>query len=466
MNFHPSGTRKVVGGFDGGRITSDGGAFLLRELEAKTGIVAGFAQCFDDFRDPNLTEHSLFELLAQRIFGLVMGYEDLNDHDALRTDPALALAAGKDDPEGGGRRREADKGAPLAGKSTLNRLELGPAGGVPADARYKKIAVDPGRAADWFVETFLRSRGGPPPLVVLDADATDDPLHGEQEGRFFHGYYKEYCYLPLYIFCGRDLLSAKLRPGDCDASAGTKEELERIVAQIRACWPGVRVLLRGDAGFCREEIMAWCEANGVDYILGLPKNARLLERIAAEAAEAAAAFARTGEPSRAFASFFCRTLGSWGRERRVVAKAEHLGGGANPRFVVTSLEGDARGLYEDVYCARGDMENRVKEQKQMFSDRTSTHWMGSNQVRLWLSAAAYTVAQALRREGLRGTAMESAECATVRARLLKVGAVVKVSVRRVRAWFSESWPFAGLFRRALENLRAMRPWPGAQPMLC
>ena len=457
FHFHPSAKRDVVACFDGGRITSDGGVLLLRQVVEKTGIIDEFACCFTDSRDPRRVKHSLTELLAQRVLALALGYEDLNDHDDLRYDPALALAVGKTNIMSAGRKDDAPA-TPLAGKSTLNRLELGTLAAGPAQKRYKKITLDPEAIENFFVDVFLDSFDKPPKRIVLDFDATDDPIHGRQEGRFFHGYYKTYCYMPLYVFCGEHLLCAKLRPADIDGAYGTEQELERIAGLIRRRWPHVKIILRGDSGFCRDSIMASCESNGVDYVLGLAKNTRLKSIIADELAEAESAHDRSGHAERVFAHFDYRTLTSWSRARRVIAKAEHLDKGSNPRFIVTTLDGDARHLYEDIYCARGEMENRIKEQQlYLFADRTSTHWMGSNQIRLWFSSLAYTLLQTLRRVGLKGTQMAKAQCHTIRRKLLKIGAIVQVTVRKVWVRLSESYPFARLFERVHANLSAWRP---------
>jgi hypothetical protein len=351
-----------VGRFDGGTLSSDAGALLLREVEARSGLLARAARCFTDHRDPRRIEHTVEELVTQRVVGLALGYEDLNDHDELRHDPLLAAVVGKRDPSGHTRQRGRDRGKALAGKNTLNRLELTPAH-ANASSRYKKIVLDEGALDGVLVEHFVRSRRRAPKEIVLDVDATDDPLHGHQEGRFFHGYYRCYCYLPLYIFCGEHLLCARLRPSNIDAAAGTVEELEHIVTRVRASWPQVKTIVRGDSGFCRDAIMHWCESNAVDYVLGLAKNTRLVERIAPELEQAREACERSGQAARVFTEFSYRTRESWSCTRRVVAKAEHLGKGANPRFIVTSLEPEAyppQALYEQLYCARGDMENRIK----------------------------------------------------------------------------------------------------------
>ena len=465
--FQDLGARRVVAAFDGGKITSDAGGLLLREVEAKFGFLERFAACFTDHRDPDLIEHPLADLLKQRVFGLCLGYEDLIDHDRLRHDPLLAVLVGKADPLGGGRARAADRGKALAGKSTLNRLELTPAR-AGAASRYKKIVAHLGLIEDYLVDMFLLQHAAPPPRVVLDLDATDDPLHGDQLGGFFHGDYGGYCYLPLYIFCGDHPLCARLRPGDIDARSGALKQVQRIVARIRQQWPGVPILLRADSGFCREPLMRWCEGHGVDYLFGLAKNGRLVRALGRELHEAKGESERTGRPARRFKDFTDRTRTSWSRARRVVGKAEHLAKGPNPRFVVTSLPAearDARALYERDYCARGEMENRLKEQQLcLFADRTSCLTMRADQVRLYLSTVAYVVMRALREHGLTGTALARAQCGTIRLALFKIGALVRVSVRRVAVALSGAYPFRELFAAVCHNLRrCAAPRPAAVP---
>jgi hypothetical protein len=426
--------RRVVAAFDGGEVTSDAGALLLGAADRAIGLVARFAACFADGRAQAQVEHSIAAMVAQRVFGIALGYEDLVDHDQLRYDPVLATLAGKLE-------AKRQNCARLAGKSTLNRLEHAPAG----PSRYHKIGHDPVAIEGLFVDLFLEAHKAPPRRIVLDLDATDDPLHGHQEGRFFHGYYDCYCYLPLYVFCGRHLLAAKLRRSNIDASAGAKDEVARLAAQIRARWPRVEILLRADSGFAREEIMAWCEAHGVDYVFGLARNERLVGAIADDLAVAAAESLASGTPTRRFADFPWRTLDSWSRARRVVAKAEHLAKGPNPRFVVTSLPAgtiDARTLYEDVYCARGEVENRIKEQQlDLFADRTSAATMRANQLRLWFASMAYVLLDALRRIGLRHTQFAVATCGTIRRKLLKIGAQIRTSVRRIKVAMASACPY-------------------------
>ena len=460
--FHSLGKRQVVARFDGGRITSDAGGLLLREVERKLGVLRRLAACFEDHRDGELIEHTVLKLLSQRVYALALGYEDLNDHDELRHDPLLAVLVGKDDPTGMDRGLARDRGKACAGKSTLNRLELTPIGANAAH-RYKKIVAHQDAIEQLFVDVFLQSQHRAPRQIVLDLDATDDPLHGRQLGRFFHGYYGHYCYLPLYIFAGEHLLCAKLRPSNIDAASGSVQELTRIVGQIRRRWPRVRIVVRADSGFCRENLMAWCERNRVDYVLGLAKNERLKAEIEPELYEAWEYLEETGRPARVFRDFEYRTLDSWRRPRRVIGKAEQLPAGENPRFIVTSLgksEVDARTLYEKVYCARGDMENRIKEQQlALFADRTSAETMRANQLRLWLSSVAYVLLSALRRWGLAGTPWAAAQCDTIRLKLLKIGARVHVTVRKVWLSLSEAYPHQAIFTAVYYNLRRVRAGP-------
>lgn len=455
--FQGPGRREIRADFNGGDITSDAGVLLLQEVERRCAIVEQFMHCFDDHRNPDRIEHSVQDLIAQRVFGLALGYEDLNDHDELRFDPLLAAAIGKADPKGAKRARKRDKGASLAGKSTLNRVELSRPGVAEHD-RYRRIVLREEFVDQVFLDVFLQAYPKPPRQITLDLDATDDPLHGQQEGRFFHGYYGHYCYLPLYIFCGDHLLCARLRQSDIDASAGAVDELQRIVAHIRRSWPKVEILVRADSGFCREEIMAWCENHRVDYVLGLARNQRLEREIAGKLNEAARRSEVSGKPVRLFDEFDYRTLDTWSRSRRVVAKAEHLPGRSNPRFVVTSLKRSALGkqrVYEDVYCARGEMENRIKEQQlYLFADRTSSSSFRANQTRLYFSSIAYLLLEALRRVGLAGTDMARAMCSTIRTRLLKIGARVCVTVRRIWVAMAQGCPYAQLFRRVVANLRS------------
>jgi hypothetical protein len=394
------------------------------------------------------------------VYGIALGYEDIIDHEWLRKDWLLATIVGKADPSGRDRKRARDQGSALAGKSTLNRLELLPGPGVGTD-RYRKIGYRTEAIDRLLVEVFLDAHETAPTEIILDLDATDDPLHGQQEGRFFHGYYREYCYLPLYIFAGDFLLCARLRVSNIDASKGSEEELERIVGQIRDRWPTVRIILRGDADFARERLMVWCETHGVDYVFGLAKNPRLIRKIQRQLERARRKHLITGQPARRFRHFMHRTLKSWSRKRRVVGKAEYLSKGANPRFVVTSLrneEYDARSLYEDLYCARGDMENRIKEQQlYLFADRTSSHMMRANQLRLYFSSMAYVLVNELRRVGLRATELARAQVGTIRTKLLKIGVIVTMSVRRVRFAFSSGYPFQSLFATVVRNLTCGYP---------
>lgn len=445
MAFQHVGRRSVIGRFDGGIISSDGGAVLLREVDKRTGISERLAGCFRDYRQQERIEHSVLSMIRQRICGVALGYEDLNDHDRLRHDVVMGVLSEK----------EQDK--PIAGKSTLNRLELTPED-ANAKSRYKKIVADGTAIDELMVAIFIDSYQSAPSEIVLDVDATDDPLHGDQEGKYFHGYYAEYCYLPLYIFCGEHLLCARLRPADKDPASGVLPELGRMVEQIRVLWPEVRIIIRGDSGFCRDEIMRYCEDNPkLDYVLGLAKNSRLKKALETELAQAQKLHQSTQQPARVFKDFRYRTRKSWSCERRVVGKAEYLAKGENPRFIVTSIQSeqiDARALYEDFYCARGEMENRIKEQQLgLFADRTSTSWMRSNQLRLYFSSFAYILVHALRRLGLAGTELAKAQCDTLRLKLFKIGAQIRVSMRKVWISFTESYPYFKLFQQVLLRLQ-------------
>ena len=447
FGFLPVEGRAVVAAFDGGAITSDAGALLLGATDRAIGMMERFAACFQDERRQDLIEHEVVTLLGQRVFGIALDYEDLNDHDELRHDPIMAVLAGKLE-------ARRDDCAPVAGKSTLNRLELGRL----EPTRYHKISHNPIAIKRLMVDLFLEAHDRPPSEIILDLDATDDPVHGEQEGRFFHGYYNCYCYLPLYVFCGRHLLDAKLRRASLDAADGAVKAVARIVAQIRGRWPHVRILVRADSGFARDELMAWCEANGVHFLFGLAQNERLNAMIAGELAQAEAKSQRTGKPARYFKEFRWQTRRSWSRERRVIAKAEFTGGEANPRFVITSLkrsECKPKYLYEKLYCARGEMENRIKEcQLDLYADRTSTGTMRANQLRLWFASMAYVLLCALRRIGLPDTRFDNASCGTIRLKLLKIGALVTVSVRRIKIAMASGCPTAAIWGAAAVRLNA------------
>lgn len=438
LSFQPLKRRKVIARFDGGELTSDGGLLLLREVAQRTGLLDAFSACFADHRNPLLIQHEVQELIAQRIYALACGYEDLNDHDFLRNDPLLGAVVGKDDEQ------------PIASKSTLNRLELTEQDATH-ETRYKKIVCNTDAVRRFFVQFFLDSQRHVPKQLILDLDATDFPLHGMQEGRFFHGYYGNYCYLPLYILCGDQLLAAELRPSNIDASLGSISQLERIIPMLRARYPHVRIILRGDSAFAREEIMAWCEANRIDYLFGLARNERLVQRIQNELELAELKFLKSGSASRVYREFSYRTLKSWSCSRRVIAKAEHLEKGSNPRFIVTSLSykrESAMRLYEKWYCLRGDMENRIKEQLSLFADRMSTHTMRANQIRLFFSSVAYLLIAHLRRTALEHTELERAQVNTIRLRLLKIAAQVTRSVRRLLVSFASGYPWKELFQTA------------------
>ncbi len=460
IEFEGVGGRKLVASFDAEHITTDGGVVLLRRVDERFGLLKRFAACFTDHRNPELVEHAVEHLLRQRVLGIACGYEDLNDHATLRDDPLFATVVGKADPLGLERREKKDKGHPLASPSTLNRLELTPADAT-AESRYRKVVYDGEAVADFFVDAYLDAHPKRPKEIILDLDATDDLIHGAQEGRFFHGYYGNYCYLPLYIFAGDFLLCAKLRTSDKDASKGSVEELQRIIERIRMRWPTVKLVLRADSGFARDEIMSWAEQNDVDFIFGLAQNSRLRGLIQAELETVKLEAEKTGKPARMFRELRYRTLDSWSRERRVVAKAEQLGDKSNPRFVVTSFSQErweTRALYEELYCARGDMENRIKEQQlDMFADRTSAHTMRANQLRLWFSSVAYVLMNLLRRFGLQGTEFERAQVGTIRLKLLKLGGLVRVSVRRIVLSISVAAPARDAFHRIAALLEANVP---------
>ena len=427
FGFEASGRREIVARFDGGAISSDGGAFLLRQTDKRLNLLPRLAECFLDGRNPDPIEHTVMEMISQRVYGLALGYEDLNDHKQLRTDPVFGIPAGRSNLE-----------EPLAGKSTLNRMELE----TGAKDRYKKITFWRPALDELLVTMVLESHRAAPGEIVLDVDTTDLPWHGKQEGRFFHGYYGHYCYLPLYVFCGEHVLCARLREANRDAAFGTLGDLERIVVQIRASWPEVKIIARGDSGFCRNELMSWCESNGVDFLFGLARNRRLRKIIGAEMNEAARELAKTGKAARVFSEFRYgakkTSKGGWDRERRVVAKAECIPGKENSRFVVTSLtseEADAKAVYEERYCARGEMENRI------------------NQTRLYLWAMAYVLVSGLRRLGLQGTELASAQVSAIRTKLLKIGAQIRVTVRKVWVSMASSYPWQGTYQQVWTNLR-------------
>ena len=442
--FEAHFSRRVVAQFAGDWLTTEGGSLLLRQADRKIGLLRRVAGCFSDYRQPERIEHRLEEMLAQRIYGLALGYEDLNDHEQLRQDPLLGVLAGKK-----------DLGEPLAGKSTLNRLELTPVGS-PAAERYNKINYSAAALDELLVDLFLEAHPRAPREIVLDLDATDTPLHGRQEARFFHGYYGHYCYLPLYVFCGDHLLCARLRPSNIDASAGSLEEVQRIVRQIRARWPKTSIILRADSGFCREELLAWCENNEVGYVFGFARNQRLRRIIGRAMQQAKQEHRRTGKPARVFCEFAYRTKKSWSRTRRVIAKAEQIEGKENPRYLVTSLDKEAwsaQSLYEQLYCARGEMENRIKEQLSLFADRMSTETLRANQLRLYFSSLAYVLVEALRRLGLAGTEWAEAQADTIRLKLLKIAAQVRITARRIWVRYSCAYPWQKIFAAAWMALR-------------
>jgi hypothetical protein len=445
FGFKACGRREIVARFDGGTISSDGGAFLLRQTDQRLNLLPRLAECFMDGRNQDQIKHSILEMLSQRIYGLALGYEDINDHEQLRGDPVFGILAGREDLD-----------EPLAGKSTLNRMELG----VGAKDRYKKITFWKDAVDQLLVKVFIEAHEKAPVEIILDVDTTDLPLHGKQEGRFFHGYYDNYCYLPLYVFCGEHVLCARLREANHDASFGCLAELRRIVMQIRAAWPEMKIILRGDSGFCRNELMSWCENHNVHFVFGLARNKKLRNIIGAEMHQATEQWNQTGKPARVFSEFGYQTKktkkGGWDRERRVAAKAEHINGKENPRFVVTSLRSEewaAQALYKELYCARGDMENRIKEQFSLFADRVSTETMRANQMRLYLSAMAYILISGLRRLGLKATELAEAQVSTIRTKLLKIGAQIRVTARKVWVSMASSYPWQDLYSQVWVNLR-------------
>jgi hypothetical protein len=452
LQFQDIEKKKVVADFQGGTITSDTGILFLRELEHTYKFIKRFSSCFSDYRKRDKIRYEVQDLITQRVFGICQGYEDLNDHDTLRNDPLFGLACERTE-------RDKETEGYVSGKSTLNRLECS-GKEIGNKERYKKISYDDEKAAESITEMSLDTVGEKPEEIILDFDSTDDPLHGKQEGRFFHGYYDCYCYLPLYVFWGEKLLACKLRPSNIDGSEGTVEELERIVTAIRKRWPDTRIVFRGDSGFCREKIMSWCDKNGVFYLIGLARNRRLQRMLGKDMDEAKKQFEASGKAQRVFGDFKYKTRKSWSRERRVVGKAEYLEKGANPRFVVTDLsleEFPAAMLYEEVYCARGNMENRIKEQHLgLFADRTSSHTMRANQLRLYFSSIAYIFMNEVRNIGLKGTQYETAQCDTIRLKLLKVGSRITTSVRRICIHIATGFPYQDIYQKALRQIKNHR----------
>lgn len=426
--FAPLKRRAVEAAFEGGDVSSDGGVLLLRKLERRLGLLEAVAQVLADPRDPDRVTHAMSDMLKQRVFGLCLGYEDLNDHARLRADPLMQTACERD--------------TPLASAPTLCRLE--------------NRAT---RAAAWaihevIVERFIASFATPPEELVLDFDATDDPLYGKQEGRFFHGYYDSYCFLPLYVFCGEQLLVAYLRPSKIDGAKHAWAVLALLVKRLRRAFPAVRIVLRGDSGFCRDRILTWCERHSVGYCVGLAMNSRLNAVTASTRARLAGQFALTREKQRAFEEFRYAAK-SWHTERRVIARLEHMEQGDNPRYIVTNLAQDAAALYEELYCARGEMENRIKEaQLGLFADRTSCHYFNANQFRLLLSSLAYILIERLRALALSGTEFARLQASTLRVKLLKIGAVILRNTRRVRVLLSSAFPYQAIFLTAAQALNS------------
>jgi len=470
MLFQDLGKKKVVADFSGGHLSSDGGVLLLEQVDGGLGISRMLAGCFSDHRNEDLVEHSVEELLRPRLFALALGYEDLNDHGQLRRDPLLAAAVGKEDVFGENRRNPKDRGFASASASTLNRLELG----TKFSDRYRKIHADPEKVEGSVLELGVRCLPKGTEVFTLDFDATDDPLHGRQEGRFFHGYYDAYYYLPLFCFCGDIPLWAQLRTSDQDASTGTVEALEKIVAAIRACFPGAKILVRADSGFSREPIMAWCEQQqGVSYLIGMARNARLENIVTPAMQRAQARHCLTGVACREYMETSYRTLESWSRPRRMLCKAEVIEGfKTNPRFVTTNIppegiqaacgevlmSGSVEELYEKGYCGRGDAENMIKQMVlDLHADRTSSCWMASNQMRLWFSTLAYLLLERVRTIGMASTRWADVTLGTLRSRLLKVAAHAEVSVRRVYVRLCSAFALQDVFRGAACRLAVCGP---------
>lgn len=440
LDFSSTQGKEVVADFLGGRLTSDGGALLLREVDLKIGLSAALDQVIPDPRQPAMITHDQHSMIAQRITAIALGYEDLNDHQTLRNDPLLQLAAGK----------KPDPGAILASPPTLCRLE---------NRIDRKTLI---KISEVLVDLFINSHPSDPEHLILDFDATDDRLHGNQEGRFFHAYYDDYCFLPLYVFAGDELLSAYLRPSNIDGAKHTRALLKLVVAKLRAAWPEVKITIRADSGFCRWRLLRWCDSHGIGYVIGLAQNAVLKRKAIDLIARAERQFLKTGEPQRLFGSF-SYAAGTWDRPRRVIVKAEHNDQGANPRFIVVNVPGDAQELYEDVYCQRGEMENRIKEQQlDLFADRTSCHGFLANQFRLLLSSAAYVLVQALRRTVLVGTELAQAQVGTIRLKLFKIAARVVVTARRVVFHLASSYPYRELFCVVYERLLGSPRSPAAE----
>ena len=438
MLFSSLPKKNLVADFKGGDLTTDGGLPLLREVDQSIGLVDAFDAAITDPRRPWLIEHDQRTLLAQRIFALAAGYEDLNDHHTLRNDTLLQALTDRRLKAG---QKEQD---PLSSPPTLCRLE------------NRVTHGDLVRMAEALVEQFIASHQTPPKELVLDFDATDDTVHGNQEGRFFHGYYDHYCFLPLYITCGQQLLAAYLRPSNIDGAKHSRAILKLLVRRFREVWPNVRIIFRGDSGFCRRRMMRWCDLNGVYYIIGLAKNAVLKRMAQPWTIPAEINHKRTGDKQRLFGTFGYGAK-TWDRTRRVIVKAEHSDLGDNPRFVVTNLPGDEQQLYDDVYCQRGDMENRVKEQQLgLFADRTSCHYFLANQFRVLLAAGAYVLLETLRRRGLAGTELATAQATTIRLKLLKIGGRIIRSVRRIAIHLAGGYPLQTLFQTILHNLQEWR----------
>jgi hypothetical protein len=419
--------RRIQAEFSGGDVTTDGGVLLLRQADQRIGLMAAVAAAIDDHRDHRYVRHDLLSLLRQRVYALCLGYEDLNDHATLRSDPAIQTAV--------------DRLEPLGSQSTLCRLE---------NRAERATAIALHRV---LIEQFIASFDAPPEELILDFDATDDPVHGRQVGRFFHGYYDRYCFLPLYVFCGDQPLVSYLRPSNVDGAKHAWAILALLVRRLRQAWPAVRIVFRGDSGFCRHRMLSWCERQGVGYIVGIARNRRLEALVEEPMRLVEQLHELTGVKQREFFRLYY-SAGSWSKRRQVIAKLEVTDKGRNPRFIVTNLEGDKRHLYDRLYCARGEMENRIKEQQLgLFADRTSAHQWWPNQLRLLLSTLAYVLMEAIRRIGLEGTELARAQVTTIRLKLLKIGSVILRNTRRIRFLLSSACPYQQLFLAVAARLR-------------
>jgi hypothetical protein len=428
IEFTRCKNRKVQANFGGGEITSDAGVMLLNQVDKAINLTERIAATANDPRQKKKIKHTVGDMLRQRIYSLALGYEDLNDHDTLRKDTAVQTAVGKDED--------------LASSPTLCRFE---------NFADQQMCWDMSKA---LVDIFIESFEEPPKEIILDFDATDDPVHGNQFGRFYHGYYHGYCFLPLYVFCEKHLLAAYLRPSNIDAAHGSWAVLKLLSDRIKEAWPDTKIIFRADSGFCRHLMMDWCDKNNIDYIIGIAKNSRLESKASDLMEQAILEFENTGEKQRVFGDI-TYSANTWKYERRIIAKAEYSARGKNPRFIVTSLSGDGQSIYEDQYCARGEAENRIKAQQlDLFADRTSCTNFLPNQIRLLLSGLAYTLIEAMRRLALKDTILSSACCGSIRLKLFKIGAVLLKNTRRIQMLLSSAYPYKEMFYKISYRLGA------------